>query len=519
MDRSFRRGVGIAALAITYVVIARAGLAMDAVSGFATLVWPATGLALAVLLVFGRAYWPGVLIGAFVVNKWTGASVPVALGIAVGNTLEAVVGAALLRRLEGFSPALQRLRDVVALVGLAALGSTLVSASIGVGSLLAGGIVDRAHAADTWIAWWIGDVLGDLVVAPVLLVWVDVARRRRWPTTARAIEAALLALVTVALTLVIFGGPSAAILREPYLLFPLLSWAALRFGTLGAANATFLVAALTVARTAMHSGPFVRPTLHESLLPLQTFMAVVALSTLLLGAAIAERRNALRARDSLLSMASHELRTPMTALQLMIGRATRGGGAADVVLERKRIEAIASQVGRMNRLIEELLDVSRILAGRMQLRLEDVDLAEIVREVVARLSPTQRTLVTTKGDDAPIVGRWDRMRVDLAVTNLVLNAIKYGAGKPVQIAIAADADVTRVRVVDQGIGVAPEDRRRIFEAFERATTSSTQGFGLGLWIARQGIEALGGSLEMESTVGEGSTFTLTLPRSPTPRGS
>ena len=104
------------------------------------------------------------------------------------------------------------------------------------------------------------------------------------------------------------------------------------------------------------------------------------------------------------------------------------------------------------------------------------------------------------------------MRLDLAVTNLVLNAIKYGAGKQVEIAIAADAAGARLRVVDRGIGVAPEDRRRIFEAFERAAGERTHGFGLGLWITRQAIEALGGTIELTSVVGEGSTFTVTLPR-------
>src|SRR5687767_5024513 len=166
----FRDLAGNGVLAIAYVGAAKLGLALDAVSGFATLVWPPTGIALAALLLFGFRLWPGVALGAFVANLWAGAPVGVACGIAIGNTLEASIGAYALRRLD-FKPALASLRDVIALIGAAALASTLVSATIGSTSLLLGGLIRTDDYWITWRSWWLGDVMGALVVAPLLLTW------------------------------------------------------------------------------------------------------------------------------------------------------------------------------------------------------------------------------------------------------------------------------------------------------------------------------------------------------------
>src|SRR6266850_2406738 len=170
---------------------------------FATLVWPPTGISLAALFLFGDALWPAVALGAFAVNIAAGAPLPVACGIATGNTLEALAGANLLR-LARFQPGLERVRDVLALVLLAALLSTLVSALIGVGSLWAGGVVHGSEALAATQAWWIGDALGNLVIAPALFVWT--ARPRlsfgRW----RWLEALAIAGLLVGFSLGIFSG-------------------------------------------------------------------------------------------------------------------------------------------------------------------------------------------------------------------------------------------------------------------------------------------------------------------------
>src|SRR2546421_1066987 len=161
------------ALTIIYAGAARTGLMLDAIAGFATLVWAPTGIALAALLLFGYRLWPAVFLGAFAVNLWTGAPLVAALGIALGNTLEAVAGTFALRRIPGFRPALDRLEDVASLIVVAAGVCTMISASIGVVSLALAGTITPSQIAVTWRAWWLGDLVGALVVAPLLLVWIS----------------------------------------------------------------------------------------------------------------------------------------------------------------------------------------------------------------------------------------------------------------------------------------------------------------------------------------------------------
>ena len=186
----------VVALATLYALTARLGLRLDAVSGFAALVWPPTGIALWALLVSRGRLWPGVFIGAAIANVLTGAPLPVALGIGVGNTLEAAFAASLLRRIPGFRLSLDRLSDALGLIVLAAAISSTISATIGVASLSLGGLVPMERFGQTWRAWWLGDCIGDLLVAPMLLVWATSLRRFRRPR--RVLEAAALGVCLVA---------------------------------------------------------------------------------------------------------------------------------------------------------------------------------------------------------------------------------------------------------------------------------------------------------------------------------
>jgi integral membrane sensor domain MASE1 len=221
--------VKVTLLFATYFITARIGLSLDAVSGFAALVWPPTGIALAAIFILGYRYWPGIMLAAFLVNVVTGAPPLVALGIGVGNTLEALLGAYLLTRFIRFQSSLERIRDVLGLIFLAALGSTLVSATIGVSSLLFGGVISQAAYAHTWIAWWVGDMLGVLVVTPFILVW---SGHRPAFDRKRFFEALLLSAVVVGMSSVAFQGfPLAGIkpFTFVYVIFPILIWIALRW--------------------------------------------------------------------------------------------------------------------------------------------------------------------------------------------------------------------------------------------------------------------------------------------------
>jgi PAS domain S-box-containing protein len=229
-------------------------------------------------------------------------------------------------------------------------------------------------------------------------------------------------------------------------------------------------------------------------------------------------QDALRGRDEFLSIASHELKTPLTALQLHLdGLLRTGSREGDEPLQaglRERIEAVKRQGRRLAHLVNDLLDVSRIRSGRLDLTLADVDLAAVAREVVerhrgeAQLAGTDLAISV----DGPVLGRWDRSRLDQVITNLLSNALKYGKGKPVAVEVGEAAGRARLAVRDHGIGIAPEDHDRIFHRFERAASGTEfGGMGLGLWIAREIVNRLGGDIRVESALGQGARFLVDLP--------
>jgi len=503
-------------LAAIYVAAAKFGLAMDAVSGFATLVWPPTGIALATLLRGGNRLWPGIALGAFVANLWTGAPLPVALGIAAGNTLEAVVGAGALQRVGGFRPSLERVADVLALALLAAAGSTLVSATLGVASLVVGGVVPWGRAGATWQAWWLGDVIGDLVVAPLLLSWSAAPRPRAGRRVIVEVAAVAAALAGMGFFVFFTGQPIPYERGFPqaYLVFPPLIWAALRFGVRGATVATFGASALAVAGTALGYGPFASASLSGSLTQLQAFMAIVAVTVLMLGVVSAERERAVATREEFLAIVSHDMRNLLLGITVSAAALLRAL-PVDAREQRRVGEIIRHTATRMHLLVRDLLDLAALQVGKLSVEPKPEDASSVAREAVelAQLLAAEHALTVLGELPEPDLRVYcDRGRVLQVLGNLLGNAVKFTpAGGQVTLRVAAEGPYARFSVIDTGPGLAPDQLPRIFEPFWQAKRVGEDGVGLGLYIARAIVEAHGGTIRAESRRGEGSIFTFTLP--------
>ncbi len=228
-----------------------------------------------------------------------------------------------------------------------------------------------------------------------------------------------------------------------------------------------------------------------------------------------EAQLAIQLRDEFLAIAGHELRTPLSALLLQVQGLARSTRVEDVKV-KERLEKAAASGMRLERLIGQMLDVSRMTAGRLRLDPEPTRLDALIREVVdrfAELAADSNSPVTLRLD--PVSGVWDRSRMEQVIINLLSNALKYGRGKPIEIEARSDGSDAMVRVTDHGIGIAAEDQKKIFERFERARdTREYGGFGLGLWIARSIVESSGGRIAVESEPGKGATFTVHLPLHP-----
>jgi PAS domain S-box-containing protein len=232
-----------------------------------------------------------------------------------------------------------------------------------------------------------------------------------------------------------------------------------------------------------------------------------------------QAREALRERDEFISIAAHELRTPLTALQLKVqglDRVLRTSPApeAGATVMTSRLEGALRQIERLARLVERLLDVSRIAGGRLQLSPERFDLASLVRQATDDFRESAATAGSDIQVEAPpqVMVSWDRLRIEQVVVNLLSNAVKYGRGRPIRVQLTAAQDRIHLAIADEGIGIAPEDMERIFSRFGRvAPVRNYGGLGLGLYIAKHIVEAHGGTIEVASRPGQGSTFLIDLP--------
>lgn len=307
--RSIRDPAIFLGLIAAYFLAGKLGLMMAFVNPSATPVWPPTGIALAALLLLGYRVWPAVFVGAFLVNVTTAGSVATSIGIAAGNSLEALLGAYLVNRFANGRKLFDKPHDIFKAAVLAGGLSTTASATIGVSSLAFGGYAQWTEFGSIWLTWWLGDVASVLIVAPLVVLW-SLDSRVEW-TRGETLKAMVLLLVVVLTGFVVFGGfLPAGVSDQPltFLALPFLIWTAFRFGQREAVTANFLLAAIAIAGTLHGFGPFVTDSYNESLILLQAFLCVIVVTTISLAAVVSERKHL---EAQLRHMADHD---PLTEL-------------------------------------------------------------------------------------------------------------------------------------------------------------------------------------------------------------
>ena len=529
--RSSSRLLLVSIVTLIYFVVGKFGLMLASLHASASPIFPSAGLALAAILVLGYRVWPGIFVGAFLVNITNAGDVATSVAIATGNTLEALAGAWLVIRFARGKNFCGRPQDVFKFA-LVAATSTIISASFGVTSLAIAGFADWTHSGAIWLTWWLGDATGDLVFTPLVVLW-SIGSQRGW-SKKEATEVGVLFLLLVLVTSVVFGGWLQISSRNYPITFicgPIVIWTAFRFRPLETATCIFILSAIAVWGTLHGFGPFVRETENESLISLQLWIAVLTITALALSAGMAERtrveqelqqqksivETANRTKDHFLAMLSHELRTPLTpvisALESLETEPTQTPDSkASLAMIRRNIEL-------ETQLIDDLLDFTRITRDKMQLRFIPVEAHQAVSNVVeiCRAEARAKSLrvhLDLRAKNCIVTA--DAAKFQQIIWNLLKNAIKFTPDGG-EITISSDnpsETVFTVTVRDTGIGMEPEVMQRIFDPFEQGNRSFEHrfgGLGLGLAISKSLAQAHGGTLIAQSEgSNRGSTFTLSM---------
>src|SRR6266481_4856285 len=466
----------IGVFAVVYVIAGKIGLHLASLHANASPVWPPAGIALAAILLLGYRAWPAIFVGAFLVNLTTAGDITTSVAIASGNTLEAVAGAWLVNRFAGGKNVFDRPQSVFKFA-LAAAISAVVSPLFGVTSLALDGFADWANYGAIWVTWWLGDMTGDLVFTPLVLLW-SMRTKRSWKKE-EAVEVGMLLLLLVLLSAVVFSGwleISARNYPVTFICGPVVIWMAFRFTQRETATGIFILSVIAVWGTLHGSGPFVRETENQSLLGLQSWIAVMTITAMALSAGMAERRHieeelqqqksvvesANRTKDHFIAMLSHELRTPLTPVISAL---------ESLETEPMQTEATRASLAMIHRnieletqLIDDLLDFTRIARDKMELRFAPVDVHVAVANVVEICraeARSKRLCVHLNLRANSHYAAADAAKFQQIVWNLLKNAIKF-TPECGEIAISSSnpsPEVLTISMSDTGIGMRSEERR------------------------------------------------------------
>ena len=492
--------------------------------------WPAAGVSLGLLLVTNRRQWPWVLAGvagAEVVGDLIHGYAPGAIALwTAGNVVEPLVGALLIQRFSSPRGALTPLPALLGFIVLGVVAAPLVGATIGsLGTI----IFYEAAPAVAWPKYVVGDALGVLVVAPVLLTWWNRSSRRSLAETLSLFASA------IAVTLLVFRNWDAAWdVTLPYLILPFLTWAGLRFGVRAVALLSFVIANIANAATAFGYGPFaVAGGVEHGVTLLQLFLAITLTSAFMLASLASDlmdsrelaRRHAdhnadvqrnREFRDAFVGVLSHEIRTPITTIYGMTELLRRRHTSMEPETVGQYLDDIGSESDRLRRLTEDLLVLSRAEGGLLSVAANPIALGHLVPATVESERP--RWPGHRLSVDSPLllpIVLGEDVYVEQVLRNFISNACKYSlAGTAVHVAVASEDGGVAVRVIDEGRGLPEGAADRVFDLFYRGADAigTTPGAGVGLFICRELVRAMGGHVwAIPRAPAPGSEFGFWLP--------
>jgi signal transduction histidine kinase len=510
----------IAGLAAAYFAVGKISLLLSIPPGYATAVWPPSGVALAALWRIGPQLWPGVWLGAAAVNLSVAGSLPLAMAIATGNTLEALTATFMVQlAMPGRDAPFDRVSSP-ALLALAAVTCAVIAASAAIAALGIAGAFSAGNWALNWLTWWLGDAAGILITVPLILSWLRPAGVQ-W-TRGRVLEGAALALVAC-LALALQPGLAARGawgLEGSFLLLPVVIWAAVRFGAREITGLCVLFGGACAVQ--LHYAGAMPGELQtaRALLLLQTFVATIVIAGLTLNIVVRQlrRMNAILQQshaelEEFMALASHDLQEPLRNVlnfsELLDARyrdRLDGDG-------REYLGFVRRSASRMRQLIHDLLQVSRVSRGALPMERIDIEASLNGALENLRASITESGALIQRGS-LPLV-RADAQLLERVFQNLIANAIRYRAAEAPRIEVNARLGSGEwiFSVSDNGVGIEARHHRVIFDMFERLRHqgADAKGAGMGLALCRRIIEGHGGRMWVESAPSQGATFFFSLP--------
>ena len=490
------------------------------------------------MLLWGYRTWPAIFAAAVIANATTAGSVATAIAIATGNSLEAVVGAYLINRWSGGCNTFSAPNSVAKFALICFAIATPISASIGLTSLAIAGYIEQTNFANAWVTWWLGDVTGALVIAPVIVLWASshyhAFNRNEFLETIGVLATAT-AVGLIAFSPLIEQTPS----RDPLgflVILPLL-WAALRRGPRDTATVALVLAGITIWGTLTGGGPFTTAYLNVSFLLVLMFLISITVPSLLLSAdvevrkkgeeslrraqielerKVAERTQELElanaAKSRFLAMASHDLRQPLHALGLFVAQLRTPLKSRERTKTIERVDATRKEMVEM---FNSLLDISRLDAGILRPKITEFPVARLLQEIETRFDQATRekgVRLRVRRSDAWV--RSDAMLLERILLNLVSNAVRYTLRGGIIVGCRRRGEMLRIEVWDSGPGIPEDQKQNIFgEFFQLAAPERYRygGLGLGLAIVDRLRLLLNHQIDLASTVGRGSRFAILVP--------